>query len=61
MYESGSPIHDPTQTFSIHVPTSVDGMYYNNFVKGGKTETGAIEYVSKLDRTDAIDRLEILE
>ncbi len=46
---------------TVHHPTVVDGMYYETFIKGGVTSGGAKEYVSKLDNTNAIDRLEMIE
>jgi len=58
---AGEPDHDPNQTMMVHHPTIVDGMYYETFTNGGVTIGGAKEYVSKLDNTDAIDRLEMIE
>lgn len=57
----GEPDHVPNQTMTVHYPTVVDGMYYETFVRGGTTSGCAKEYVSKLDNTDAIDRLEMIE
>lgn len=45
----------------IHLPTVVDGMYYETFVAGGKTEGGASEYASKLDNTEAIKKMEVVQ
>jgi len=45
----------------VKVPCSVDGMYYDTFVEGGKTIGGASEYVSRLDNTDAIQKMEVIE
>ena len=53
--------HDPNQTMTVRYPTVVDGMYSETFVPGGATSGGAKEYVSRLDNTDAIDRLEMIE
>ncbi len=58
---AGEPNHDPNQTMTVYHPTVVDGIYYETFVKGGVTSGGAKEYVSKLDNTNAIDRLEMIE
>lgn len=53
--------HDPTQTMSLHLPTLLDGMHYPRFRAGGYTAGKAREFVSKLNNTDAIDRLEWIE
>lgn len=57
----GEPDHDPSQSMTVHEPTIVDGMWYSKFVEGGVTSGGVKEYVSKLDNTEAIDRLEMIE
>lgn len=57
----GEPDHDPSQSMTIHEPTIVDGMWHEKFVEGGLTSGGVTEYVSKLDNTEAIDRLEMIE
>jgi hypothetical protein len=44
----------------VKVPCSVDGMYYDTFIEGGQTIGGASEYVSKLDNTDAIQKMEVI-
>ena len=46
---------------SVHEPTHVDGMHYDTFTPGGLTTGGAQEYVSKLNNTQAIDRVEMIE
>ena len=43
------------------LPTVVDGMDYEKFIEGGKTAGGASEYVSKLDNTEAIKEMEVLQ
>ena len=55
------PDHDPREAMTIHAPTAVDGMYYDTFIPGVLTTGGARQYVSRLDNTDAIDRMEIIE
>ena len=57
----GEPDHDASQTMTAHFPTVVDGMWYATFVEGGFTSGGAREFVSKLDNTDAIESVEMLE
>lgn len=57
----GQPNHDPGDTMSVHEPTHVDGMHYDTFTPGGLTAGGAREYVSKLNNTQAIDRVEMIE
>lgn len=58
---AGEPDHDPNQTMTVHIPSAVDGMHDEQFVPGGRTAGGAVEYVSKLDNTEAIDEMEIIE
>ncbi len=58
---AGEPDHDGSQTMSVHYTTAVDGMYYAAFVPGGATAGGAVEYVSKLDNTAAVDLLEMID
>lgn len=58
---AGEPDHDPDDTMSVHEPTHVDGMHYDTFKPGGLTAGGAREYVSKLNNTQAIDRVEMIE
>ena len=55
------PDHDPGDPMSVHEPTHVDGMHYDTFTPGGLTAGGAREYVSKLNNTQAIDRVEMIE
>lgn len=58
---AGESDHDSNDTMSVHEPTVVDGMWYDSFIAGGFTSGGAREYVSKLDNTEAIDSLEMIE
>ena len=58
---AGEPDHDPRKAMTIHDPTAVDGMYYETFIPGVLTAGGARQYVSSLDNTDSIDRMEIIE
>ena len=53
--------HDPGDTMSVHETTHVDGMHYDTFMPGGLTVGGAREYVSKLNNSGAIDRVEMVE
>lgn len=55
------PDHNPDDTMMVYLPTVVDGMYHQTFIEGGTTKGGAREYVSRLDNTDAIDSLEMIE
>ena len=57
----GERDHDPGDTMSVHEPTHVDGMHYDTFTPGGLTVGGARECVSKLNNTQAIDRVEMIE
>lgn len=57
----GEPDHDPGDTMSVHETTHVDGMHYDTFTPGGSTAGGAREYVSKLNNSQAIDRVEMVE
>lgn len=57
----GERDHAPGDTMSVHEPTHVDGMHYDTFTPGGLTAGGAREYVSKLNNTQAIDRVEMVE
>ena len=57
----GDPDHEPGDTMSVHETTHVDGMHYDTFTPGGLTAGGAREYVSKLNNTQAIDRVEMIE
>ena len=57
----GERDHDPGDPLSVHEPTHVDGMHYDTFTPGGLTAGGAREYVSKLNNTQAIDRVEMIE
>ena len=57
----GEPDYARLNLMTIHEPTIVDGMWYSKFVEGGLTSGGVREYVSKLDNTEAIDRLEMIE
>jgi hypothetical protein len=49
------------ELMTLHLPTDVDGMYYEKFTPGGTTVGGAREYVSKLNNFQAIDHLRIIE
>lgn len=57
----GEPDHNPDDTMSVHEPTHVDGMHYDTFTPGGLTAGGTRESVSKLNNTQAIDRVEMIE
>ncbi len=58
---ASEPDHDPREAMMVHDPAPVDGMYYDTFIPGDLTAGGARQYVSRLDNTDAIDRMEIIE
>ncbi len=57
----GQPGFDPDDLMAIHLPTVIDGMYYDTFIEGGKTAGGASEDVSKLDNAEAIKKMEIVQ